>query len=125
VRLIVPKVCAGILALLFPATLAATISQRARQGAGGAYPASALAGCLGSIVSWVIQAAGALSAVSLICARPRVIVASLCAANRAPPFPRLPAGSFCGDKSAGSMAARGYSVAQGVVAAFGGDGYEQ
>ena len=69
-RLIVLDVCAGILALLSIATLAATASQCARHRAGGAYPASALAGHLRATLSWVIRAAGALPAVRLILAAP-------------------------------------------------------
>jgi len=70
VRLIVLEVCAGILALLVLATLAATASHCARHRAGGAYPASALAGYLRSMAPWVIYAAGALPAVRLILAAP-------------------------------------------------------
>jgi hypothetical protein len=69
-RLTVLEVCAGIPALLFLATLAATASHCARHRAGGAYPASALAGYLRSMVPRVIHAAGALPAVRLILAAP-------------------------------------------------------
>ena len=67
-RLIVLEVCAGIVALLFLASMAATASHRARLRAGGAYPASALAEYLWTVVPWVILVAAALPAVRLIVA---------------------------------------------------------
>ena len=69
-RLIVLEVCAGIVALLFLLTLAATALHRARVRAGGVYPASALAEYLWALVPWVILAAAALPAVRLIVAAP-------------------------------------------------------
>ena len=69
-RLIVLEVCAGVAALLFLVTLAATASHRARLRAGGAYPAPALAEYLWMVVPWVIFAAGAFPAVRLIVAAP-------------------------------------------------------
>lgn len=69
-RLIVLGIGAGILALLFLATLTATASHRARHGVGGVYPASALAEYLWAMVPWVILAAGAIPAVRLILTAP-------------------------------------------------------
>jgi hypothetical protein len=70
VRLIVLEVCAGIVALLFLVTLAATASHRARLRAGGACPASGLPEYLWAVVPWVIIAGSTFPAVRLIVATP-------------------------------------------------------